>query len=72
MEENNIEYKELFERSGFDTLEQVKYKINAVIEAHPQESGWEVGEPEITKDMNGKYKVSIPLTKYQVTRKHSR
>ena len=72
MEGKNIEYKEVFERTGFDTIEQVKYKVNAVIEAHPVELGWEVGEPEVTKDMNGKYKVSIPLTKYTLTKRHSR
>ena len=62
--EGNIEYQEMFERTGFNTLEEAQYKIRSVIEAHPIEYGWVAGEPEIYKDNEGKYGVKIPLVKY--------
>ena len=70
--ENNLEYQEIFERSGFNTMEEVQYKINSVIEAHPQEYGWVVGQPEVIKGMDGKYTVRIPLKKYSVVAKEGR
>ena len=69
--EENLEYQEIFERSGFDTLRQAEYKINAVIEEHPEEYGWVIGKPEITQDNDGKYRVRIPLKKYSVSKRRS-
>ena len=67
-----IEYQEIFERSGYATIEDAQNKINAVIEAHPMDLGWSVGKPEITRDADGTFKVAIPLTKYAVREGRSR
>lgn len=64
MEGKEVLYKEVFERSGYDTLEDAKRKIQAVSNEYGKYPDWEVGVPEITRDEKGKYKVSIPLTKY--------
>jgi hypothetical protein len=62
---NENDYKENFVRSGLQTMEDVKYKYNAILEAHPVESGWEVGEPKVTKNpLNGTYTIEVPLTKH--------
>lgn len=63
---NNGVYEELFERTGFNTREDALYKLNAIIEAHPQEHGWEIGEPEIFQDFEGKFGVRVPLKKYPI------
>ena len=73
MENDQIEYKEIFERS--DILEQdVQYKIASVKEAHPEEFGWIVGNAEVIKQPNGKCTVKIPLVKYAMNKEeeHSR
>ena len=72
MMEENIEYQEVFERTGFDTVEDAQYKVRSVIEAHPQEYGWEAGQPEIFKDEKGKYGVRIPLKKYSSVQREGR
>lgn len=64
MGNQEVEYTEMFERSGYDTIEQAKFKVAAVKEFYEQHPDWEVGEPDIIQDVNGKYTVKIPLTKY--------
>ena len=70
--DEKIEYREDFERSGYDTIEDAKAKIKAVVEFYSEKPGWVIGEPKITQQFDGKYKVSIPLTKYEVENKRSR
>lgn len=64
MENKQVEYSEIFERSDYDNIEEAKYKIEAVKEFYRDNPDWEVGEPEIVKQANDKYMVRIPLTKY--------
>lgn len=69
---DNLVYKEVFERSGINTYEEAEYKINSVKEAHPSEYGWVAKECQINKQEDGKYKVIIPLEKYEVKKARSR
>lgn len=64
MRDNEVEYTEIFERSDYDTVEEANRKVEAVKEFYESHPDWEVGEPEIVKQPNGKYMVKIPLTKY--------
>jgi len=72
MEEREIEYQELFERSGYRTIEEVREKIRAVLDEHTEDLGWVAGEPQISLSEDGTYKVAIPLVKYAVNKGYSR
>ena len=63
---NDVVYEEVFERTGYNTKGEAIHEIDAIIEAHPQEYGWEYGKPEIFQDFDGKYGVRVPLKKYSV------
>jgi len=72
MEEREIRYQEVFERSGYRTIEEAKAKIRAVLAEHTEDLGWEAGEPQIILTEDGTYKIAIPLVQYAVNRGYSR
>ena len=58
-------YRENFTKSGIQTKEDVEYKYKAILEAHPEEYGWEAGVPQVTMEADGTYTLVVPLTQYK-------
>lgn len=69
MNNNNPVYKENFVATVLAA--DVNYKISAVIEAHPEEKGWEVGKIQKEDLGNGYVRLTIPLAKYDLEQKQS-
>ena len=69
---NEIEYQEIFTKSEV-LVNSVDYVLKAIKEAHPSEYGWDMGEPEIIKNPDGRtVTLKVPLTKYYVEKRHTR
>ena len=58
-------YREEFTRSGLQSMEDVRYKYDAILEEHPESYGWEAGAPRISKESDGTYTLVVPLTQYK-------
>ena len=73
MGEKEVIYSEIFKRSGYDSVDDARNKIQAVKDFYQDDESWEVGQAEIIQEPNGKYMVRIPLKKYKLEQKgHSR
>ncbi len=67
-----IEYQEIFTKSEVEK-NSVDYVLQQIAEVHSADKGWEMGEPVITPNPDGRtVKLEVPLKKYRVEKPHTR